>query len=126
MRIENIFKISQEGLLGIVELEETDDEIWAIISNENFENISNKVLEDYNARTEMINIIVNLAIKNKLSGIAIKTNKIDEYNSFKKFMFELSPRLREIGINAALYKTSEIKGKDFKHIVDYILIEEGK
>lgn len=92
-------------------------ENWANISNEVFE----RFISNYKTRTEAINKIVELIIENKLSGVNIDFKDIKDYDEFKRFVIELTPRLREMGVSTSLKLNDKVKKDDFKNIVDYII-----
>lgn len=92
-------------------------ENWANISNEVFE----RFISNYKTRTEAINKIVELIIENKLNGVNIDFKDIKDYDSFKRFVIELTPRLREMGVATSLKLNNKTEKDDFKNIVDYII-----
>lgn len=74
--------------------------IWAIFSNESMKETTSKILNDYSQREEMIEEIVDLAVKYNLDGINVDfeyMNMTDKF-VFSRFIIELAPRLREYGI----------------------------
>lgn len=74
--------------------------IWAIFSNESMKETTSKILNDYSQREEMIEEIVDLAVKYNLDGINVDfeyMNMSDKF-VFSRFIIELAPRLREYGI----------------------------
>ena len=112
--IENINNIeetySKENLLE-------NEVLWAKINNEVLE--GNNAISNYNLRLEIINNIINKVIKNKISGVLVDFEDINE--STLKFINELLPRLREIGITTGLKVNAGLNGEDFVKVVDYII-----
>ena len=45
---------------------------------------------------------------------------IENKEMCKRFVIELSPKLREIGITTCVTLTKDMKAKEYKDIVDYI------
>lgn len=92
-------------------------EIWAKISEKEFgENISTNI-----KRTEIINKIVNLLLEKDIKGIYIDFEEIKNYTNFKRFVIEMVPKLREVGITTSIKLNKNIKKAEFVNIVDYII-----
>ena len=103
--IDSIFNINNNNNLDIEDNKvETSgsDKLWAEISNANIENQANILLNDYNARTTLIDIIVNQAINNNIKGISINFSNIENEEDFRRFVIELSPKLGEVGITTCV------------------------
>lgn len=121
--IDSIFNLNENK----VEVQENETEItenykvWAEISNKNLENQTNIILEDYKARTTLIDIIVNQAIENNINGISINLNQIEDKESIKRFVIEITPKLREVGITTCIVLNENIEKQDYINIVDYIV-----
>ncbi len=121
--IESIFNMSESE----VEVEENDteteenDKVWAEISNENLENQTNIILEDYEARTTLIDIIVNKAIENNINGVSINFSQIENEESMERFVIELAPKLREVGITTCIVLNDNIEEENYINIVDYVV-----
>lgn len=74
--------------------------IWAMFSNNAMRETTSQILNSYELRTNMIEKIVELAVKYKLDGINVdfeNMNKSDK-DVYSRFIIELAPRLREYGI----------------------------
>lgn len=97
------------------------EELWVILSNENLEEYIDNVMSDYKKREELINAIINKMVKNNLSGIIIDFTGFNNYENVLKFVNELMPQLREIGITTGIKINEGIKKEDFIKIVDYII-----
>lgn len=121
--LNNAFKISNIGILEVDEekLEQNKENTWITVSNGNFKKQSNAIIADYNSRTNLINNIVNLAVKYNINGINIYFEDIENVQNLKRFLIELSPRLREVGINSNLILTTNLNEADYAGIVDYII-----
>ena len=123
--INNLFGISSIGLLEVNEelLNNTQgtSKVWATISNGNLVKQSNSIIKDYKSRTLLIDNIVNLAVKYNIKGININFSKIENVHDFNRFVIELAPRLREIGITANIILTENLNETDYAGIVDYVI-----
>lgn len=74
--------------------------VWALFSNESMKTVTSKILNDYSQREEMIEEIVELALKYKVDGINVDFEymNMSDKDVFSRFIIELAPRLREYGI----------------------------
>lgn len=116
--IKDILTLIESNKININSNENQDNsEVWATISN----NIFEQFISNYNSRTEIINMIVDQLSKNKLNGVNIDFTQVTDYEKFKRFVIELTPRLREIGLSTALTLNNNIKKSDFVNVVDYII-----
>lgn len=116
--IKDLLKMTEEGiLLKNVDFENGDEnlKIWANLELENIE------LGDYENRAKLIKNIVTITIKNDIKGINIIPN---EDENMQRFIIELAPRLREIGIKTNLVKNGNIDDSKYTDIVDYIIEEK--
>lgn len=95
--------------------------IWANVSNSSIKDKINSILSDYDSRTKLIDAIVNTSMKNGINGISIEFENIEDKDSMRRFVIELTPRLREIGINTAIVLNNNITKEDYKNIVDYVI-----
>lgn len=74
--------------------------VWAMFSNNSMKETTSKILNDYSQREEMIEQIVNLAVKYGVDGINVDFEymNMNDKDVFSRFIIELAPRLREYGI----------------------------
>lgn len=74
--------------------------IWAMFSNNSMKETTSKILNNYSLRQEMIEKIVELAVKYKLDGINVDFEymNMSDKDVYTRFIIELAPRLREYGI----------------------------
>jgi len=115
--IKDLLKITEEGILFKntgMENDDADIKIWANLTLENID------LSDYETRANLVKSIVTNTIKNNISGINIIPN---EEENIERFIIELAPRLRELGIKTNLVKNENIDESKFTNIVDYIIEE---
>lgn len=94
--------------------------LWVEMSNKSIEMYINTVLEDYMSRTKLINAIVTNLIEHNINGISIDFREVDTRN-ITRFIIELTPKLREIGINTCIVLNDNMNEQDYMNIVDYIV-----
>lgn len=87
---------------------------------ENDENIS-KILLSYSQRSQVIGELRDMLLKYNYIGINIKFSTIDDINSFYRFILELYPRFKAVGIKVAVTLNSNLDRKRIENSVDYIL-----
>lgn len=97
-----------------------NDKLWATFSDTPNSNVC-ETIADYNTRTELIDEIVNKVIENNINGVCIDLSNVTDTNLIKRFMVELTPKLREIGVSTSLVINEGINQEDYKNIVDYIV-----
>lgn len=115
--IKQYFKTNNNQIYINTDVKEEENEIWAIISQNEFEDM----IKSYKERTQTIDKIVELLLEKNIKGIYIDFNNIKDYNTFKRFVIEMTPKLREVGIKTCLKLNNKIKKADFINIVDYII-----
>jgi len=123
--INDIFDISNIGMLEVNEENlnkvQNSAKVWTTISNKGIKKQSNKVIKDYKTRTLLIDNIVNLTIKYNIKGINIHFDSISETQAFNRFIIELAPRLREIGVSTNIILTEDLNESDYVGIVDFVI-----
>ena len=126
--IKTLFSFKNNGSIGINQSDfETGDEIvWATISNEGLEKQANKMISNYKTRAELIDTIVSFVSKYRVRGININFQDVVDNNSFDRFVIELTPRLREIGITTNVILNGSFEEKNLVGIVDYLIREKGE
>ena len=99
----------------------TNNKIWVSISNESLGSEINKILKDYKFRTNLIDLILTKSIENNVKGISIEFTKIEDKETMRRFIIELAPKLREVGITTCVVLNENINEEDYINIVDYIV-----
>ena len=119
--LKNMFNINNGNIEVNADGQNTDEKykLWVSISNKSLEKQTNTLLEDYKSRTKLIDAIVSKSIENSINGISIDFSGIDDENMIR-FIIELTPKLREIGITTSLVLNNNIE-QDIIEIVDYII-----
>lgn len=76
--------------------------VWPMVQNagNGMLNVTSNIMNDYNKRQKLINQIVNYCVKYKLDGINIdfENMKKEDKDMYSRFIIELTPRLKDIGI----------------------------
>ena len=126
--IRTLFSFEENGVIGInqEDFEVGDDAIWATISNKGLEKQSNDLISNYKTRTELVDTIVNFVSKYRVRGINIDFQKVEDKNCFDRFIIELTPRLRELGITTDVILNNSFEEADIVGVVDYLIREKGE
>lgn len=77
----------------------------------------------YDDRNIVINNIYSKLVENNYKVVNIDFKKINDINSFYRFLIELAPRLRESGIKTIVTYNNSMNEDKVKNIVDYIVKE---
>lgn len=98
--------------------------VWAMFSNNSMKETTSKILNDYTKREEMIEKIVDLAVKYGVDGINVDFEhmNMEDKDVFSRFIIELAPRLREYGIVTSVDVTAPDGGEDWSLCYDRDLI----
>lgn len=102
-------------------LDENDINLWATITN----NIEvSEIFLTYDERKTVINNIYSKLIENNYKVLNINFEKINDINSFYRFIIELTPRLREAGIKTVVTYNAVMNEEKVLKIVDYLVKDE--
>ncbi len=107
-------------------------EVWPMVSNNSYKDTTSTILNSYTNRQLLIENIVNMAIKYKLDGINIDFEYMyqADKDKFSRFIIELEPRLKEIGVTLSVDVTAPDGSADWslcydRHVIgntaDYII-----
>lgn len=116
--IKDLLKMTAEGIL-LKNVEIVDDEntkIWANLS------IDSTNLNKFQDRNKTIKNIVSVCMKNNIKGVNIILT--DKNDNIERFIIELAPRLREIGVKTNIVLNENFVNYNFEtynEIVDYII-----
>lgn len=110
--------------------------VWPIISNaevasQNLE-ITSKIVNSYKERQNLIEKIVDKCVEYNLDGINVdfENMKEEDKDMFSRFIIELTPRLKEIGLVTSVDVTAPDGGETWSmcfdrnvigHVADYIV-----
>ena len=111
--IKDLLKMTEEGIL----IKNTgsyskDIEVWANLSIENVD------LSSYSNRTKIIKNITSISLKNEIDGINVI---LTENEDIERFVIELAPKLREIGIITNIVTKPDVNQSIYTDIVNYII-----
>lgn len=103
---------------------ENNYEVWAMFSNNSYQETTSKILNSYELRTKVINNIVNEAIKYELDGINLDFENMAtvDKNMFSRFVIELKPKLQEAGITLSVDVTAPDGGSNWSNCYDRNII----
>lgn len=99
-------------------IRENNVQIWATITNS--ANISENLLT-YTQRNSVINSIYNYLMQYQFQGINIDFDKIDDINSFNRFLIELKPKLKESGLKLCITYNNSLDKNKIQNIADWII-----
>lgn len=93
--------------------------VWPTLSNVQLNNIDtmSKILSTYDSRANLIENIVKTLTENNVDGVNIDFENMykEDKDKFSRFIIELSPRLRDIGMNICVDVT-EPDGSDTRSL----------
>lgn len=114
--IKDLLKMTEEGILlknaGFTNYDE-NTKLWANLTLENVDLIK------YTNRAKLTKNIVSIAMKNDIKGInVVLTNNNQD---IERFVIELAPQLKEIGIATNIVAENNINEETYTDIVNYII-----
>ena len=122
INIKTIFNITENNIEINNEQKNTEsNKIWVVISNKTMGKQINSILEEYKNRTGVIDTIVKEAIEYNINGVIVDFEEIEEKETIKRFIIELTPKLREVGIDTCVVLNKNFEKNDYINIVDYII-----
>lgn len=86
----------------------------------NNESVSNNLLS-YSQRSVVINSLRKYLVQYNYMGINIEFDSIDDVNSFYRFVLELVPRFKEVGLKVAVTLNNNLDKSRLENVVDYVL-----
>ncbi len=110
--------------------------VWAIVSNAEAATkslaITSNIMNSYEKRQNLIESIINKCVKYKLDGVNIdfENMKQEDKDMFSRFIIELTPRLKEIGLVTSVDVTAPDGGETWSlcfdrnvigNVADYIM-----
>ena len=108
--------------------------IWPMVQNsgEGMLSVTSKIMNSYEKRKELIESIVNVCIKYRLDGINIdfENMKKEDKDLYSRFIIELEPRMKELGLVLSVDVTAPDGGDTWslcfdRHVIgdvaDYII-----
>lgn len=96
--------------------------VWPMVSNsgDGMLEVTSKVMNSYENRQELIESIVDVCVKNKLDGVNIdfENMKVEDIDLYSRFIIELTPRLKEIGLVTSVDVTAPDGGDTWSMCFD--------
>lgn len=105
--------------------------VWPMVSNAEAAteslSITSKIMNSYELRQKLIESIVEKCVKYKLDGINIdfENMKQEDKNMFSRFVIELTPRLKEIGLITSVDVTAPDGGETWSMCFDRNVIGDA-
>ena len=128
--------VGQEGENYIDWAHNNGYKVWPMLSNAEAAteslDITSNIMNSYEKRKELIEDIVNVCVKYKLDGINVdfENMKQEDKDMYSRFIIELTPRLKEIGLVTSVDVTAPDGGETWslcfdRHVIgdvaDYIV-----
>ncbi len=127
--------VGERGKKYITWAHDNDYKVWAMVSNsfeENMLNVTSEIMNSYEKRQELIEKIVNACVKYNLDGINIdfENMKKEDKDMYSRFIIELTPRIKEMGLVISVDVTAPDGGETWSlcfdrnvigHVADYIV-----
>lgn len=112
--------VKDSGLEYIKWAKENGYEVWPMFSNNSLKDTTSEILNNYSSRQNLIENIVNMAVKYNLDGVNIDFEYMYEKdkNKFSRFIIELAPRLKEIGVKLSVDVTAPDGSADWSLCYD--------
>ena len=108
--------------------------VWPMVQNagDGMLKVTSEIMNDYNKRQKLINDIVNACVVNKIDGINIdfENMKQEDKEMFSRFIIELTPRIKDMGLVVSVDVTAPDGGETWslcfdRHVIgnvaDYIV-----
>lgn len=126
-------KIGDSGKKYIQWAHNNGYKIWPMVSNaEAGLTVTSKIMNSYEKRQELIESIVNNCVKYNLDGVNIdfENMKQEDKDLYSRFIIELTPRLKEVGLVTSVDVTAPDGGETWsmcfdRHVIgdvaDYIV-----
>ncbi len=108
--------VGEEGQDYINWAHDAGYKVWPMVSNagEGMLNVTSEIMNSYQKRQELIESIVNYCVKYKLDGINIdfENMKQEDKDLYSRFIIELTPRLKEMGLVTSVDVTAPDRGRN--------------
>ena len=127
--------VGSDGLAYIEWAHQNGYKVWPMVSNSFYTEMletTSEIMNSYSRRQELIESIVNVCVKYKLDGINIdfENMKKEDKDMFSRFIIELTPRIKEMGMVVSVDVTAPDGGDTWSlcydrhvigHVADYIV-----
>ena len=117
---EIVDKVGTDGKAYIQWAKGNNYKIWAMFSNDTMIETTSEIINDYKIRKQTIEKIVDLAVKYGLDGINLDFENIykDDKDAFTRFVIELYPRLKDVGMTLTVDVTAPDGGETWSLCYD--------
>ena len=117
---EIIDKVGSAGKEYIKWAKGNNYKVWAMFASDSKIETTSEILNDYKLRQQTIEKIVDLAVKYGLDGINLDFENIykEDKNMFTRFVVELYPRLKDVGMTLTVDVTAPDGGETWSLCYD--------
>ena len=117
---EIIDKVGNAGKEYIEWAKGNNYKVWAMFANDSMIETTSEILNDYEVRKQTIEKIVDLAVKYGIDGINLDFENIykEDKNMFTRFVVELYPRLKDVGMTLTVDVTAPDGGETWSLCYD--------
>lgn len=112
--------IGEEGKAYIEWAHQNGYKIWPMLSNNSLRETTEEIMQDYKLRENLINNIVNVLVEYQLDGVNIDFENMnaEDKDLFSRFIIELEPRLKELGMVLSVDVTAPDGGENWSLCYD--------
>lgn len=116
--------VGDEGQAYIEWAHDNGYKVWPMVSNAEAAreslSITSEIMNSYTKRQELIEDIVNMCVKYDLDGINVDFENMrqEDINMYSRFIIELTPRLKEIGLVTSVDVTAPDGGETWSLCFD--------
>ena len=117
---EIIDKVGEAGKEYIKWAKGNNYKVWAMFANDSMIETTSEIINDYKVRKQTIEKIVDLAVKYGIDGINLDFENIyqEDKDKFTRFVIELYPRLRDVGMTLTVDVTAPDGGETWSLCYD--------
>lgn len=110
---------SSESYKNYANWAETND--IGVVANLKNDTIISNCLATYEQRNQVIQELYNQVMQKRYKGICIDFEKIDDVNSFYRFLIELVPKFRDSGLKVMAKLNQQMNVEKVKNMVDFTI-----
>ena len=94
--------------------------IWPMFSNNSLRETTEEIMQDYKLRENLINNIIEVLVEYQLDGVNIdfENMNLEDKDLFSRFIIELEPRLKELGMVLSVDVTAPDGGENWSLCYD--------
>lgn len=110
---------SSESYKNYANWAETND--IGVVANLKNDTIISNCLATYEQRNQVIQELYNQVMQKRYKGICMDFEKIDDVNSFYRFLIELVPKFRDSGLKVMVKLNQQMNVEKVKNMVDFTI-----